>query len=149
RSFVARVDIHVDVDGPRLDAVEAGTERRTLTLHWNDHLTAAAVVDLEHYSIDGARPIAAFLFQDTNVVLTTAEELTTCVPHVLTVRGLISNSGSVQFPDPLTNWFQVPLTLVENSPAQLWRYSDEGVDLGTAWRAREYDDAAWRSGPGP
>ncbi|MBN1670081.1 MAG: VCBS repeat-containing protein [Kiritimatiellae bacterium] len=29
-----------------------------------------------------------------------------------------------------------------------WRYCDTGQDLGTAWRAPGYDDAAWAAGPG-
>lgn len=28
-----------------------------------------------------------------------------------------------------------------------WRYRDDGVDFGVAWRAPEYDDRAWREGP--
>lgn len=30
----------------------------------------------------------------------------------------------------------------------LWRYEQSGTDLGTAWRAPEYADAAWASGAG-
>ncbi|MCY1078725.1 galactose oxidase-like domain-containing protein [Archangium lansingense] len=29
-----------------------------------------------------------------------------------------------------------------------WKYDDRGVDQGTAWLAREFDDSAWKSGPG-
>jgi hypothetical protein len=29
----------------------------------------------------------------------------------------------------------------------VWRYRDDAVDLGTAWRANSYDDDAWASGP--
>lgn len=28
-----------------------------------------------------------------------------------------------------------------------WRYRDDGVDLGNAWRTSEYDDSGWREGP--
>lgn len=28
-----------------------------------------------------------------------------------------------------------------------WKYDDTGVDLGAAWRAPEYDDSGWASGP--
>ena len=28
-----------------------------------------------------------------------------------------------------------------------WSYVDDGSDLGTAWRAAEFDDSAWRTGP--
>jgi hypothetical protein len=30
----------------------------------------------------------------------------------------------------------------------VWRFTEDGLDRGTAWRARNYDDATWRSGPG-
>jgi hypothetical protein len=29
----------------------------------------------------------------------------------------------------------------------VWKYHDQGVDLGAAWRASSYDDSAWPSGP--
>ncbi len=29
----------------------------------------------------------------------------------------------------------------------VWRYLDDGSDQGTAWRERDFDDAAWSSGP--
>jgi Lamin Tail Domain/CotH kinase protein len=29
-----------------------------------------------------------------------------------------------------------------------WRFHDAGVDLGSDWRAPDYDDVAWNSGPG-
>lgn len=29
-----------------------------------------------------------------------------------------------------------------------WRYEDSGADLGAAWRAPNFDDSAWPSGPG-
>lgn len=30
-----------------------------------------------------------------------------------------------------------------------WKYQDEGLDMGTAWRGTNYDDSAWSSGPAP
>lgn len=36
------------------------------------------------------------------------------------------------------------LTLVASNAA--WRYHDKGVDLGTAWRAPNYNDGAWSNG---
>ncbi|MBI5384184.1 MAG: immunoglobulin domain-containing protein [Verrucomicrobia bacterium] len=38
-----------------------------------------------------------------------------------------------------------PVTLV--STGAVWKYSDAGVDLGTAWRAAGFDDLGWPSGP--
>jgi autotransporter-associated beta strand protein len=39
----------------------------------------------------------------------------------------------------------VPVTLVV--ARSLWRYRDDGVDLGTGWRSNSFNDAAWNSGP--
>ena len=39
-----------------------------------------------------------------------------------------------------------PSTIARGSA---WKYRDQGGDLGSAWRAPAYDDAAWTSGAGP
>jgi hypothetical protein len=31
---------------------------------------------------------------------------------------------------------------------QAWKYNESGVDLGSAWRMRAFDDSTWMSGPG-
>ncbi|UCD51445.1 MAG: CotH kinase family protein [Phycisphaerales bacterium] len=33
------------------------------------------------------------------------------------------------------------------STGSVWKYSDTGMNLGTAWQETEYDDTAWPSGP--
>ena len=32
-------------------------------------------------------------------------------------------------------------------PGDVWRYDDQGIDLGTAWRGTNFNDSAWTSGP--
>ena len=39
------------------------------------------------------------------------------------------------------------LTLV--STRAVWKYFDQGLDLGVGWRAWDFDDATWASGPAP
>ncbi len=41
--------------------------------------------------------------------------------------------------------FDVPTVLV--STGSVWKYLDTGVDQGTAWRAPNFDDSSWPSGP--
>jgi Bacterial Ig domain/Immunoglobulin I-set domain/Immunoglobulin domain len=41
--------------------------------------------------------------------------------------------------------FPVPLVPVD----AVWRYSDEGLNLGTGWRSRTFDDGSWRGGAAP
>ena len=33
------------------------------------------------------------------------------------------------------------------SPGSVWKYLDDGSDQGTAWRASDFSDASWNSGP--
>ena len=39
----------------------------------------------------------------------------------------------------------VPVELVGRG--SVWSYSDQGIDLGTAWRSPDYDDSQWNEGP--
>lgn len=32
--------------------------------------------------------------------------------------------------------------------SDVWKYDDRGIDQGTAWLSRDFDDSAWKSGPG-
>ena len=37
---------------------------------------------------------------------------------------------------------EIPLVL----EGAVWKYLDDGNDLGTAWRESDYDDSSWKSG---
>jgi hypothetical protein len=77
-----------------------------------------------------------------------------------TITGLapVENTHSVRINgqpaeyNPRTGTWTSGLPQVESEtllPAQsTWKYNDTGADLGTAWRAAGYNDAAWPSGPG-
>ncbi len=41
-----------------------------------------------------------------------------------------------------------PATMLIGLTNQVWRYEQSGAELGTAWRAADYDDSLWPSGPG-
>jgi hypothetical protein len=50
--------------------------------------------------------------------------------------------------------FDLGLEITVDAPGEIdrgaaWAYWDGGGDLGTAWRARDYDDGAWAVGAGP
>jgi spore coat protein CotH len=54
--------------------------------------------------------------------------------------------------NPLTGTWTSGLPQVESevllTPNSTWKYNDSGANLGTAWQATGYNDAAWLSGPG-
>jgi hypothetical protein len=41
---------------------------------------------------------------------------------------------------------RVPAVLASITSTSLWRYDQRGIDLGTGWRARLYDDSTWPQG---
>jgi len=54
-----------------------------------------------------------------------------------------SNSGSAYLFDTVP-----PPGFVELVPrGSLWSYRDDGTNQGTAWRASEFDDSTWQTGP--
>lgn len=57
----------------------------------------------------------------------------------------VSAEGGVPIDDPAID-LSAALPVVEFESE--WKFFDETQDLGTAWRAVEYDDSAWKSGVG-
>ena len=64
--------------------------------------------------------------------------------YQIAVDRFSSGQGTIQF--HLSS--PVPGTRVEVVPAgSIWKYLDDGSDQGTAWRAVDFDDSGWASGP--
>ena len=68
-------------------------------------------------------------------------------PHVL--KAIATDNLSVSTVSALvnvtiTNIITKPLSLVPLGGA--WKYHDLGIDLGTGWKARSFDDTAWKTG---
>ncbi len=93
--------------------------------------------DIEGLAFDGA-----FLYASTaSGVLYTIDATTGDVVAQIDVpRG-----GLYGLASGATLALTVPSALVPQG--SVWKYFDQGQDLGTAWRARTFDDAAWSSGP--
>lgn len=49
----------------------------------------------------------------------------------------------------LTSVLPPPTTNIYIAKSNYWRYHDQGLDLGTAWKEVAYEDSAWPSGRGP
>ena len=104
--------------------------------------TSPAGVTLAEYFANGVK-----IAQGT--MLPYAATWTNAAPgtHVLTARATLGNSTMLTSP-PVTITVSAPAfasTLL--APIGLWRYHDEGLDLGTAWRDDGFDDATWDIGP--
>jgi hypothetical protein len=90
-------------------------------------------------------PVAAW-FGNVNQPNTTAT-----FPGVGTyVLRLTASDGALQASDDLTVTIQrspSPVTFV--AKGSIWKYLDDGSNLGTAWASRIFNDGAWASGPAP
>lgn len=82
---------------------------------------------------------------ETVTELTQAERDTD--PHALPTglmlwKSLAGEALTLPFTGAAVN--HIDLVTAGNS----WRYNDTGADLGTAWKAADYDDSAWSTGQG-
>lgn len=65
------------------------------------------------------------------------------------VRNAISRDKSEEASAKLIITFTTNEFIVESFPfsaGALWKYNDQGMDLGTAWTALDFDDSAWAFG---
>ena len=69
------------------------------------------------------------------------------VTYTYTVRALDAtlNISAASSPVPVTTHTPVEATFATGS---VWKYTDDGIDRGTAWKDSGYDDSAWKSGAG-
>jgi hypothetical protein len=101
------------------------------------------LMDAVHYGVDGEWPAGA---DGSGMSLSKRQSQ-------LGSRAAESWTVSTQFGGtPGAGNFTAPLqTGARNDLVELsgtWRFHDGGVDLGTAWRAPDFDDSAWSTGAG-
>ena len=79
--------------------------------------------------------------RETTATLSSDVEGVTLSPDTVTIRnGLGSALVSIGGGDG-----GIQADLIQRG--EVWKYLDDGSNQGTAWRNREFDDGAWRSGP--
>jgi len=123
-NFVLQIDLS---DGAT--TVQTGTIRLWVN---NVDVTSSATIN---------KPVGS---ADTSV---TFDPPGTLAPETeLAVRLIYGDSAAVS----RTNDFTIevhPRLLFDVNATQIWSYNDLGADLGIAWRARNYNDALWLTGP--
>jgi hypothetical protein len=81
------------------------------------------------------------LGQDTTLPYTVVWSNAPVGTYVLTARGY-DNSGLVLTSGPVNLTVSAPMI----ARGSIWKYRDHGVDLGTTWRERTFNDNVWSSG---
>jgi hypothetical protein len=98
----------------------------------------------------GALPLlGASLVNGTNLTLATAAQAwrTDYTLTVSNITALVQPAGLTGRNGQLT--VRAPMALLSLDDATLWKFEQSGTDLGTAWRAKGYNDAAWPDGAAP
>ena len=129
-----------------LDAPDGGetyAPGQQVTVRWAFVGTEGTPVKLE-LSTDGGdtwSTVAAYLSK-------TAHAWT--VPPAVTSRGRlrVTSTTDATLRDQSDGLFSIGARTEVVSLGHTWRYSDDGTDHDTAWRAPGFDDTKWKSGPG-
>jgi uncharacterized repeat protein (TIGR01451 family) len=142
------VAAQVDTGAPRLFSAAAQSNAVTITLTFSEPVMAPGALNPANYSLRDSRgtniPITGAAFGPTPfVVLLDAAIVNGLGPIVLTAGGLADCVGNFMTATQI-NLTVPPLILVPLGAT--WRYLDNGVDQGTAWRNRVFDDSAWGLG---
>jgi hypothetical protein len=67
--------------------------------------------------------------------------------HQITALARLANGATLTSPPVAVTVSAPAFASVLLAPDSPWRYHDEGLDLGTAWREDGFDDATWDVGP--
>ncbi|MBI5387555.1 MAG: hypothetical protein HZA90_23085 [Verrucomicrobia bacterium] len=148
-SASARLTVLPDTNAPTFLAYL--TAPNTITVTFNEPVNATTAGNRANYwvtNLSGANPTisTATIVNGTNVVLTFGS-----LPPG-TYQLVASNiRDTAQTPNtiPANSRATVGLlnyTLIALDAATQWRYDDQNEDLGTAWRAFDYNDSAWPQG---
>jgi hypothetical protein len=123
----------------------------TLTLHFSGPPHPASAANPANYVVGFAGTnaltvLGAVVANETNVVLTTAPPAPG-LDYVVSASNLV-HALSAPGPRFLNGQaaVRVPVTLASINSTSLWRLDQRGVDLGTGWRARLFNDAGWLQG---
>jgi hypothetical protein len=141
----SQVTVLPDTFPPKLLSVTAHVGGTNVLLVFDEPLDPTSAADGFIYSINGAGPAQVIIENPTTVSLLPASPLQTCVLNTLSIMGLLDTTAAQ---NSLTTKLSFTASLLLMAPGDtgVWRYDQNGVDLGDAWRAPGYDDNAWASG---
>jgi hypothetical protein len=122
----------------------------TVTVIFSEPVASATATALANYQIAPAGGGAnltlssATLTNQTEVILT-APAPTNALAFVLTVNNVRDLAGN-QIQTNTQTAVTLTTILIAIDDVTLWSYENAGMDLGTAWKERNYNDSAWPKG---
>lgn len=151
-------DQSVDSTPPQISGTDLNLEGnapggvRFTSAYLREHLTVSDDVDATHEIEITADVGETLALGEHEVTFTAADSAGNTSSLTVSVTVVDTTAPSIAAPNEFTiNVFSHeegvagnPTLVGENAT---WRYLDDGSDQGTAWRAMDFDDSAWASGP--
>ena len=146
-SQVAQVTVICDTYHVSLLSAVGNSDQNTITLLFNARLDPVLAQNTNNYAISGGLGIVSARVDSNQVTLTTTGPRVKGRNYTLTISNLRDASCfNTLYPNPTVTTLLQELRIL--SFDAIWRYHNEGVDLGTAWRLPYYDDSTWAQGRG-
>ena len=148
-SSAATLTVIEDTTGPTLLSASTDPYATNIVVVFNEPIDPGTGQDTFNYQVDaGAATITQAAVSGSNVTLTVSAPLAGCVSHTVQVSGVLDIYNNMVTPSPSTVSFLTPLLLIPLDAVHVWRYRDNGENLGSSWRDTGFDDSAWSQGPG-
>jgi alpha-tubulin suppressor-like RCC1 family protein len=145
-STIATLTVILDTNSPALSAAER-ISSTDISLFFSEPVLISDATNVALYAVTSANgkivPIVdAQLLSPTNVLLKT-EPLDAVENYSVMVAGVrdmaLAGNAIMTSAAIALRWPAIALN-------STWKYRDEGADLGTQWRAANYDDSTWAIG---
>ena len=154
----AVLNVNEDLTGPSIACAYGTNDNLTVFVEFSEIVTNAN--DAVNYSIfptaDPSSPltVATAVYsgggtQDRVIVLTLdpSTPLAPGVSYSMSAGAVFDRFGNPNDPNQIAPLSLYAETIFTISASQIWTYDDSGTDIGESWKAKNYDDSGWLSGP--
>ena len=147
---VYTLTVVIDSVSPYVEQVVGLINRTNIRVRFSHPMDETSAEDIFSYSIPDLEIESADLDASLREVLLTTEPRIPGQFYTIEISGI---TGGLTVCDGTFTHVMVPTrrridletrVLPFDAP---WKYHDQGIDLGTAWRQTQYDDSLWPTGP--
>jgi hypothetical protein len=145
--------VNPDTNAPVLVSALGTTNTSQIRIVFNKLMQAASINNLGDYALTpafggaGLSILGAELQTNGTTLILTTSPRDPFTYYQLTVQNAADAAyrHNVMNPNPTKLLLGSQISLI--APTNEWRYHQDGIDLGTAWLAGDYDDSGWSNGP--
>lgn len=153
-STAASLTVRPDTQPPTLVDALGQSDGVTINITFSEPMSDGAVDSINYAICNIADPSdclvlstpGTFSFDRMTVTLTSTSPRSASVGYEVRAERMADRCGGNRLAPNSTILLIQEFPVLVPDDATPWKYNHEGVDLGTAWRARLYDDSGWSNG---